>query len=107
MIDEKFSAASFAKYGLNTDKSRELADLLEQEISEELRQIVEAKFSEVIENLNLMGHNLRLDQESSVGGVSYRDDYENGEEYHCKLRVAFDYVTSAGYAHLINPEDVE
>jgi hypothetical protein len=104
MMDEKFSAASFAKHGLDTDKSRELADLLEQEISEGMRQVVETKFAEIIANLNSMGHNLRLEQESCVGEISYRDDYENGG-YHCNLRVAFDYVTSAGYAHLSSSED--
>ena len=107
MIDEKFSAACFSKFGLDTDKSRELADLLEQEINKEMRQVIEAKFAEIAESLNSMGHNLKLEQEPSVGGISYRDDYEKNNLYYCKLRIAFDYVTSAGYAHVISPENIK
>jgi len=104
MIDEKFSAESFAKLGLDSDQSRELADQLQREVSEEMQQVIEEKFKEIVEKLNSLGHNLRFKQDSSTGEISFRDDYVNGD-YYCKLRLAFDYVTSAGYPDLINPND--
>ena len=103
MIDETFSADSFTRLGLDTDESLELSEMLAQEMKKEMRQVLETKFREIIATLNSMGHNLRLDGETSLGEISYRDDYSDGDGYHCKLRAAFDYVVSTGYAHLWDP----
>ena len=106
MIDERFSTDSFAKLGLNTEESRQLSDLLEQEVNKEMQEVVETKFEEIITRLNFMGHNLKLEQKKTVGEIAFRDDDYSNEDYKCKLRLAFDYVTSSGYADTINAEDM-
>lgn len=105
MIDERFSAAQFAKCGLDSKESGILADLLEEEVNRTMRRVIEENFKQIVENLNSMGHNLRLYQESGAGEISFRDEYVDGD-YRCKLRLAFDYVTSAGYSDLMS-ENVE
>jgi hypothetical protein len=104
MIDEKFSAKSFIELGLDTEESRNLSDSLEKEVSRQMQQLIEAKFEEIITKLNDMGHNLKL-EEKTTGEISFRDDDDDDENYHCKLRLAFDYVTSAGYSDLLDCED--
>jgi len=104
MIDERFSSDAFAQLGLDSAGSRELANVLEKEVSEEMRQVIEEKIIELVKKLNSMGHKLKLEQAPQVGEISFRDDYQNGE-YECKLRLAFDYVTSAGYPDLINDDE--
>jgi hypothetical protein len=106
MIDERFSADSFAKLGLDTKESRDLADSLEREVNKEMQQVIEPAFEKIITKLNLLGHNLKLEQERTTGEISFRDD-NNDNGYHCKLRLAFDYLTSAGYADLLSLDDLE
>jgi len=102
MIDEKFSSETFARLGLDTDESRKLADVLQQEVNEEMRRIIEPAFERIVAKLNSLGHNLKLELEKANGEISFRDEYNDANGYHCKLRLGFDYVTSAGYADVID-----
>ena len=104
MVDERFSAAAFTACGLDTKEARALAELLEEEVLKEMQDVVEAHFTGIIKRLNDMGHQLKLEV-VALGQLTYRDDYEDEQGYHCKLRVAFESVVSTGYAHLSNPED--
>jgi hypothetical protein len=106
MINEKFSAESFGELGLDSIESRELANSLEYEVNKELQLLIETKFEEIVTKLNLMGHQLKL-EEKTTGEISYRDDNNDDDGYHCKLRLAFDYLTSAGYADLHPADDLE
>ena len=104
MIDERFSSSAFASCGLDSDEARALADLLVEEVQKELQGVVDTKFADIVRRLNEMGHNLEEEQ-VGLGELSYRDDYEDDQGYHCKLRVALDLVISTGYAHLSDPND--
>lgn len=106
MIDQRFSAEAFTGCGVDTSRSRDLADKLEREITLEMREMIETRFREIVKNLSAMGHRLELYDEPSAGAISYRDDDEGAEPYLCRLRVAFDYVASAGYSHLSESEEI-
>jgi hypothetical protein len=99
MIDERFSASSFAAKGLNTKQSCELAYELGTEIQDELQAVITDHLLKIVERLNAMGHNLKLFDPRVPGDISYRDDWEDDSGYHCKLRVAVDTVISTGYSH--------
>ena len=102
MIDERFSASAFSSCGLDTQKARGLSEVLAQEIESEIQQVVEKQFARIVGRLNDMGHDLKP-YVVNAGELSYRDDYEDRDGYHCKLRVAVDIVVSTGYAHLTIP----
>ena len=99
MIDARFSARAFAKYGLGTKAARRLADKLQDQVQKEMDKVIVPHFQGIIEKLNRMGHNLRPYEDPKPGDIAYRDDAIDESGYKCKLRVAFDSVVSAGYAH--------
>jgi hypothetical protein len=99
MIDDRFSAASFAAKGLNTKQSLELAYELGTEIQDELHAVITDHLLKIVGRLNAMGHNLKLFDPPVPGDISYRDDWKDDSGYHCKLRVAVDTVISTGYSH--------
>jgi hypothetical protein len=101
MINKRFSAEMFESLGLDTYESLELSKELEKEIALEMDSVLTAHFATIIEKLNDMGHNLRVES-SEIGEAVYRDDSEDSEGYTCKLRVAYDGVVSVGYSHLIS-----
>jgi hypothetical protein len=105
MINERFSATKFAECGIDSANAKHLAELLEDEILQEIHEVIQTKFSEIIEYLNNMGHNLKLKDLAAPGDISFRDDWVDNDGYHCKLRVGIDVVVSTGYAHLINISD--
>lgn len=102
MIDERFSAEAFISSGIDTEKAQKLADLLAEEVANELHQIVNAKVIEMVKKLNSMGHSLKPEYESKVGDISFRDDSFDDGKYQCKLRLSIDTVISTGYSHLID-----
>ena len=106
MIDDRFSAASFERSGLDTEAARALASALADEIQQELHTVVLPVFRRIVEMLNALGHDLRPEGEQKAGELSFRDDSGDDSSYICKLRVALDLVISTGYAHLISPSDL-
>jgi hypothetical protein len=109
MIDKRFSKEAFAECGMDTQAARDLADSLAQEVGEEVHQILQEYMHRMIVRLNEMGHNLRLESDSPgdnlyPGNISYRDDWQDQDSYHCRLRIAIDTVISTGYAHLFFEE---
>lgn len=102
MIDERFSAEEFILSGIDTDESQKLADLLAEEVANELHQVVNAKVIEIVEKLNSIGHSLKPEYESKVGEISFRDNSFEDGKYQCKLRLGVDTVISTGYSHLID-----
>jgi hypothetical protein len=106
MLDERFSASAFASCGLDSEEARALADLLAEEVEKEMQVVVEPHFADIIKRLNEMGHQLKPEV-VALGELTYRDDYEDEQGYHCKLRVAFDSTISTGYAHLISTSENE
>jgi hypothetical protein len=107
MVDERFSAKAFEKCGLDSQAARDLADLLADEIQQEVHEVIKERILGIVERLNKMGHDLKPLHLPVPGDISYRDDWEDDSGYHCKLRVAFDSVVSTGYAHLITSKDEE
>ena len=59
MIDERFSAESFAACGKHTLEAEALGRLLEEEILAELHETIRPAFQEVVNRLKSMGHDLR------------------------------------------------
>ena len=107
MIDERFSVTSFSERGLDSPAAQELANLLAREIQEEMHRIISANMRTIVQRLNAMGHALEPDQPPVPGDVSYRDEWEDEDGYHCKLRVGFDTIVSVGYAHLTSGDDID
>ena len=105
MIDERFSAESFASLGLGTEAARDRADLLAEEIQKEMYRVIEPHLSRIIEDLNAMGHTLKPEYPHIPGDFSYRDDWKDEGGYHCKLLVAFDTIVTTGYGHLITVDE--
>lgn len=107
MIDERFSSAAFEARGRDTEASRELADLLADEIQKEMHEVILVHFAKLVGRLNAIGHALKPEYAPVPGDLSYRDDCEGESGYHCRLRVGFDTVVSVGYAHLISGDDID
>jgi len=73
MIDERFSEKAFQDRGFYTKEADDLADQLKEEIQQELYNVLAPAFSQIIEKLNSMGHNLRLYYEPEPDDIHYRD----------------------------------
>ncbi len=106
MIDVRFSSQAFASAELDSDEARILADQLADEITDHLAPLLNEKLAEIAAQLNAMGHNLRLYDDSEQGAISYRDDFQMGTQYVCRLRLALDVVVSTGYSHLLDPDNI-
>lgn len=92
----KYSKEKFASLGLNTPDARKLAAELQFEVSKVIRPAVEPVFLDVIEQLNVQGHNLKTPDDSRAGDLCFRDEPIKGQ---CGLRLGCDVVVSAGYPH--------
>jgi len=107
MIDDRFSAKSFETLGRNTPAAKSLAELLQDEIEQEIGGPVFTALRQIVARLNDMGHNLRLCDNDDPSNLAFRDD--SGEPgtstYHCRLRVAIDWVASSGYPHHVSADD--
>ena len=99
MLDQRFSAEAFNTIEKGAEEA-ELLNLLADEILLEIQEAVEKEFGIVIDQLNEMGHNLKLYGEQDLCDFSYRDDLEDTTGYHCKLRVGFTGIVSTGHSHI-------
>jgi len=104
MIDERFAAGKFKALGIDTPAAKKLTEELADEVNTELHEVVAAGAKDIVDRLNEMGHELKV-EEFNLGSVSFRDDFEDDNGYHCRLRLAVDTVVSSGYAHLAEPQD--
>jgi hypothetical protein len=104
MIDERYSAAAFEAAGVDTRQAAELAAALQQEVLTELETPIREHLLRIIDRLNGMGHDLHPYTPLVAGELTFRDEagQEGTESYRCRLRLALDYLVSAGYAHLRN-----
>jgi len=98
MIDQKFSANAFAKAGFGTPEARELCRQLQQAVLAELDSALSTSWQSVIEQLNLLGHNLKPYGPQSAGERHYREP-NTEESSHYKFLLALDTVISVGYPH--------
>jgi len=110
MMDERFSSQAFSSCGLDSREARQLADLLADEIRLEVHEVLDQYMRVLIERLNAMGHNLKLETSyqgdtSYPGDISYRDDWEDSSGYHCELRLAINTIVTDGYAHFISRDE--
>ena len=106
MLDQKFSYKSFKNLGLDSDKARKLADELEFAVTKEFHLTLKDKMVEIVENLNAMGHNLRLyedfNSDEVEDAIGYRDDNgidSSSDDYACKLRLDLTLIIAAGFSH--------
>jgi hypothetical protein len=108
MIDTRFSSSEFEREKGHRPALRARADLLAEEIAQELNRVLVPAINAVIEKLNLLGHDLRPCDAGEPGHIAFRDDTEDESGYDCKLRVAYDFTVSTGYADVrftkSNPE---
>ena len=95
MIDERFSAKNFEKCGWKTKESRLLANELTQEIQKELHEVLKSAFSDIIQRLNVLGHDLKLYDEEPAN-YHYRE-YSSTDRANYKMLVALDTVVTVGY----------
>jgi hypothetical protein len=98
MIDERFSAAAFEALRGDRAATRELADLLQAEVLDEIEKSLKPLLETIVARLNGLGHSLRPYGEAQPGDIAYRDDETDDLGYDCKLRLCFDITISAGYA---------
>ena len=97
-----YAQSKFDRLGLDSPEAKALARQLEEEVTGELHQAIMPVFERIIAGLNSMGHNLTIYGDVMAGDVAYRD--QTGPE-ECHLRLAYDIIVSAGYGHLIHPEE--
>jgi hypothetical protein len=100
---EKYSKQQFESLDLESPAARNLADELQEDVTEEIHGAVLAAFSRVVEELNARGHNLKAD-EIRIGDIAFRDESADGQ---CYLRLGCDVVISAGYSHTLTAEEAE
>ena len=101
---EKYSKAAFEACGLNSEAARKLSDQLQEDVNAKIHAVVFAAFERIVAGLSARGHELRPYGEIRPGEVSFWDKTDHGD---CKLRVAYDVVISAGYAHTVTAEEAE
>jgi hypothetical protein len=101
---EKYSKQQFESLGLNSPAARQLAEKLQDDVTEEIHAEVLAAFLNVVKGLNAQGHNLIPDGEIRAGDISFRDESVEGQ---CYLRLGCDVVISAGYAHTLTVDEIE
>jgi hypothetical protein len=101
---DKYSKAAFEACGLNSQAARRLSDQLQEDVNAELHPVILAAFQKIITALNARGHSLRPYGEIRVGDVSFWDQTTHRD---CALRLAFDVVISAGYAHTVIPKQAD
>ena len=106
MIEERFSSERFEALGLDTPEAAELVKGLEKALVLAMDGAVKQAFGKIAEKLNAMGHQLQI-YDDAPGTLTFREDWEDEDGYHCKLRIAFDSVISAGYADLWKPDEPE
>jgi hypothetical protein len=108
MIDEKFALSEFEKERGDRRALRARADILADEIAQELNRALITAIVAIVEKLNRLGHNLRPYDTGEPEHIAFRDDEEDESGYDCKLRVAYDSTVSTGYADVLysksNPE---
>jgi hypothetical protein len=97
----KFSKEQFEKCGIDTDAARMLADLLQEEVGQEIHKALRPILERIVEGLNREGHNL-TPYEIKQGELSYRDVSPEGK---VQLRLACDVVISSGYAHMSSEKE--
>jgi hypothetical protein len=97
---KKFSKKQFDKCGIDSEAARMLADLLQQEVEQEIHNVVLLAMENIVQGLNREGHNL-IAWDTKVGDVSFRDVSPEGN---VRLRLACEVVISSGYAHMY-PDD--
>jgi hypothetical protein len=101
---DKYSKAAFDACGLNNEAARKLSDQLQKDVNAELHPVILAAFERIVCGLNGRGHNLCPYGEIRAGDVSFWDQTMHRD---CKLRLAYDVVISAGYAHTVTPEQAD
>ena len=97
VVDGRFPAAAFEKAGWGTSEVRARADQLERVISLEIFEVVAQLMDGIVRRLNMLGHDLRPEQEAEPGDVSYRDDRLVEDDYICKLRVSVSDLVTANF----------
>ena len=98
MIDERFALSAFESHGQDKISRRALADVLQDEVAQELSKVIVPAMNAIIERLNRLGHNLRpYGPPEEPGNLAFRDDDRDDAGYDCKLRVACDCTISTGY----------
>lgn len=91
-IDDRFRPEAFDEVDPNRDPL-EISPLerdLHEEIMAELSGLIADRLSEIVRQLNAVGHNLRLCNTPEPGDIAYRDDSEREGQYSCKLRLGID-----------------
>ncbi len=97
---EKFSLAAFADLGKDSPAARALADALAAQAIQDLHNVVQAKVTEIVHQLNGAGHALRKYGPNPKGEYEYRSCPDGDCHDDCDLRFAVDVIVSTGYSHL-------
>ena len=100
----KYSKQRFDALGLDSQAARLLADRLQEEVAEEIQGAVLPALLKIVAGLNAQGHGLAPDSDIVIGDLSFRDESAGGN---CRLRLACDFVISAGYSHTVTPGEAE
>ena len=107
MIDKRFSLAKFESLGEDTVAAEELAEALRLEIEKEIQEPMLKEIIRIVDQLNKLGHNLRLYEDIQMGNYAFRDDFtDENNKYKCRLRVALDAIVSTGFSNLKEFDEV-
>lgn len=96
-LEQKFSLEEFQRAGMGTDSARSLADELAEIVQERIHASVADAVAGVVEDLKVLGHDLREYTKPVPGDIAYRDDEGSNGGYVCRLRLGVDTIVSTGF----------
>lgn len=96
-LQRAYAKQDFLAEHLSDPGSRRLADELAAEVQKVLHDVIKSAVSQIVEQLNADGHDLRYYDEPVPGMIALRDDAGDGANYRCDLRLAVDTVISVGF----------
>jgi hypothetical protein len=100
----QFSSSCFEKLGLDSLASRHLADRLAEATYQYLMPRMGAELHGVVQQLNSIGHDLKLSNKT-YNSIEYCSDFDEVDGYCYGLMVEVAMVIATGYAHTITNEE--
>jgi hypothetical protein len=105
VVNDRYSSQKFIDLGLDTEESQKLAELLEQDVQEQLKAVMQPEIEALVSELNEAGHQLKL-YESTQECIAYYDSNKkkiNNREF--SLGIMVDFCAFVGYSHLVSNDD--
>ncbi len=86
-----------------SNNTSQLLEELEKLIAKDIHKLIFDYLDDLVKSLNKSGHNLKLiesifERKDYPVDISYRDEWDDSNGYHSKLRLAITSIISTGYS---------